>query len=191
MTQAPGGTSAGSPWSSTASTSSRRTSERASRATCSGRGAQRTSRCWRSAMARSSSASASRSGRRRIAGVIGVVLSFALCGVVALAGKRGSAPTMVLSRAAFGVTGNALPSALSWILLVGWETVLVSLSVARDLDRVHRARLGRGHVHQDRRPSSSPLHSWSAPGCSASTSSCGCRPSSPSQPPCSPSASSR
>ena len=45
-----------------------------------------------------------------IAGVIGIVLSFALCGVVALAGKRGSAPTMVLSRAAFGVTGNALPS---------------------------------------------------------------------------------
>jgi nucleobase:cation symporter-1, NCS1 family len=62
------------------------------------------------------------------AGLIGVILSFALCGVVALAGKRGSAPTMVLSRAAFGVTGNALPTALSWILLVGWETVLVSLS---------------------------------------------------------------
>jgi nucleobase:cation symporter-1, NCS1 family len=35
---------------------------------------------------------------------------------------------MVLSRAAFGVTGNALPTVLSWILLVGWETVLVSLS---------------------------------------------------------------
>src|SRR5215212_4112939 len=60
-----------------------------------------------------------------IAAVIGIVLSFALCGVVALAGKRGSAPTMVLSRAAFGVTGNALPAALSWLLLVGWETVLV------------------------------------------------------------------
>ena len=63
-----------------------------------------------------------------IAGVVGVVLSFSLCGVVALAGKRGSAPTMVLSRAAFGVTGNAVPSFLSWLLLVGWETVLVSLS---------------------------------------------------------------
>jgi purine-cytosine permease-like protein len=35
---------------------------------------------------------------------------------------------MVLSRAAFGVTGNALPTFLSWVLLVGWETVLVSLS---------------------------------------------------------------
>ena len=63
-----------------------------------------------------------------IAAVVGIVLSFALCGVVALAGKRGSAPTMVLSRAAFGVTGNALPTFLSWVLLVGWETVLVSLS---------------------------------------------------------------
>ena len=63
-----------------------------------------------------------------IAAVAGIVLSFALCGVVALAGKRGSAPTMVLSRAAFGVTGNALPTFLSWVLLVGWETVLVSLS---------------------------------------------------------------
>ena len=35
---------------------------------------------------------------------------------------------MVLSRAAFGVTGNAVPTFLSWLLLVGWETVLVSLS---------------------------------------------------------------
>lgn len=62
------------------------------------------------------------------AAVLGVIASFALCGLVALAGKRGSAPTMVLSRAAFGVTGNALPAFLSWLLLVGWETVLVSLS---------------------------------------------------------------
>lgn len=63
-----------------------------------------------------------------VAAVLGVLASFALCGLVALAGKRGSAPTMVLSRAAFGVTGNAVPAFLSWLLLVGWETVLVSLS---------------------------------------------------------------
>src|SRR5215475_9371499 len=54
-----------------------------------------------------------------IAGVIGVVFSFLLCGLVALAGKRGSAPTMVLSRAAFGVRGNKLPSLVSWLLTVG------------------------------------------------------------------------
>src|SRR4051794_129218 len=63
-----------------------------------------------------------------IAGVIGIVVSFLLCGLVAIAGKRGSAPTLVLSRAAFGVNGNRVPSVLSWVLTVGWETVLVSLA---------------------------------------------------------------
>ena len=63
-----------------------------------------------------------------IAGVVGVVVSFLLCGFVALAGKRGSAPTMVLSRAAFGVRGNRLPSLISWFLTVGWETVLTILA---------------------------------------------------------------
>lgn len=64
-----------------------------------------------------------------VVGVIGIVISFALCGVVALAGKRGSAPTMVLSRAAFGVRGNRVPSVISWVLTVGWETALTSLAV--------------------------------------------------------------
>jgi NCS1 family nucleobase:cation symporter-1 len=63
-----------------------------------------------------------------VAGGIGIVVSFLLCGLVAIAGKRGSAPTLVLSRAAFGVNGNKVPSALSWILTVGWETALVSLA---------------------------------------------------------------
>lgn len=60
---------------------------------------------------------------------VGIVISFALCGFVALAGKRGSAPTMVLSRAAFGVRGNRLPSLISWVLTVGWETALAALAV--------------------------------------------------------------
>ena len=63
-----------------------------------------------------------------LASLLGVVLSFLLVGFVSLAGKRGSAPTLVLSRAAFGVRGNALPAAVSYLLLVGWETVLVSLA---------------------------------------------------------------
>ena len=63
-----------------------------------------------------------------IAGVVGIIFSFLLCGFVALAGKRGSAPTMVLSRAAFGVRGNRLPAAISWLLTVGWETVLTILA---------------------------------------------------------------
>jgi nucleobase:cation symporter-1, NCS1 family len=63
-----------------------------------------------------------------VAGLIGIVFSFLLCGFVALAGKRGSAPTMVMSRAAFGVRGNRLPAFISWLLTVGWETVLTILA---------------------------------------------------------------
>jgi NCS1 family nucleobase:cation symporter-1 len=61
--------------------------------------------------------------------LVGIVVSFLLCGIVALAGKRGSAPTMVLSRAAFGVRGNRVPAVLSWVLTVGWETALTALAV--------------------------------------------------------------
>jgi purine-cytosine permease-like protein len=60
--------------------------------------------------------------------VVGTVGSFALVGVSSLAGKRSSAPTMTLSRAAFGVKGNILPGLLSYLVFVGWETVLVSLA---------------------------------------------------------------
>ncbi len=63
-----------------------------------------------------------------VVGIAGIVISFLLCGFVALAGRRGSAPTMILSRAVFGVNGNKVPSVISWMLLVGWETVLVSIA---------------------------------------------------------------
>ncbi len=64
-----------------------------------------------------------------IVGILGIVISFLFCGFIALAGKRGSAPTMVLTRAAFGVRGARLPAILSWLLTVGWETVLAVLAV--------------------------------------------------------------
>jgi nucleobase:cation symporter-1, NCS1 family len=79
-----------------------------------------------------------------IAGVIGVVVSFLLCGFIALGGKRGSAPTMVLSRAAFGVRGNRLPALLSWMLTVGWETVLVVLATLATSTVFHRLGWGGG-----------------------------------------------
>ena len=63
-----------------------------------------------------------------IVSLAGIIVSFLLCGFIAVAGKRGSAPTMVLSRAAFGVRGNKLPAVLSWLLTVGWETVLIILA---------------------------------------------------------------
>ena len=64
-----------------------------------------------------------------IVAIIGITISFLFCGFISLAGRRGSAPTMVLSRAAFGVNGNRLVSIISWLLTVGWETVLTVLSV--------------------------------------------------------------
>ena len=62
------------------------------------------------------------------AAIIGTVLSFLVVGISSLAGKRSNAPTMILSRAAFGVKGNIVPGALSYLVFVGWETVLVSLA---------------------------------------------------------------
>lgn len=63
-----------------------------------------------------------------IAAFLGSILSFLLVGVSSLAGKRSNAPTMVLSRASFGVKGNIVPGLLSYLIFVGWETVLVSLA---------------------------------------------------------------
>ena len=64
-----------------------------------------------------------------IAAVIGITFSFFLVGLISLAGKRAAAPTMVISRAAFGVHGNALPTVVSYLTLVGWEIVIVTTTV--------------------------------------------------------------
>ena len=64
-----------------------------------------------------------------IVSVIGIVVSFLLCGLIAIAGKRGSAPTMVLSRAAFGVNGQKVPGIVSWLTSIGWETFLAIMAV--------------------------------------------------------------
>lgn len=61
--------------------------------------------------------------------IIGIVVSFFLCGLIAIAGKRGSAPTMVLSRAAFGVHGQKVPGIISWLTSIGWETFLAIMAV--------------------------------------------------------------
>ena len=63
-----------------------------------------------------------------VAAIIGTVLSFLVVGFSSLAGKKTNAPTMILSRATFGVKGNIVPGALSYLIFVGWETVLVSLA---------------------------------------------------------------
>lgn len=58
-----------------------------------------------------------------IVAVLGSVGSFAVVGVVSIAGRRGGAPGLTLSRAVFGVRGNAGPTAISLLSRLGWETV--------------------------------------------------------------------
>ena len=54
-----------------------------------------------------------------IAGIVGTVLSFLLVGFVSLAGKRGSAPTMVAlnSRLSESVTRTSVAPSITWLLV--------------------------------------------------------------------------
>ena len=54
---------------------------------------------------------------------IGAFGSFALVGIISIAGRRGGAPTLTLSRATFGVRGNAGPTLVALLSRLGWETV--------------------------------------------------------------------
>jgi NCS1 family nucleobase:cation symporter-1 len=81
-----------------------------------------------------------------VAGFLGIVVSFLLVGFIAVAGKRGSAPTLVLSRAAFGVQGNKLPTLVAWILNVGWEIVLTVLATLATATVFHRLGWSSGDV---------------------------------------------
>ncbi len=76
--------------------------------------------------------------------VLGIIISFVLCGIVAIAGKRGSAPTMILSRASFGVTGQKVPGVISWLTSIGWETFLAILAVLATATIFERLGWGGG-----------------------------------------------
>ncbi|MGC5615088.1 purine-cytosine permease family protein [Georgenia sp. Z1491] len=58
-----------------------------------------------------------------IAAVLGAFGSFAIVGVISIAGRRGGAPSLTLSRAIFGVRGNIGPTIVSLASRLGWETV--------------------------------------------------------------------
>ncbi|MEU8543969.1 cytosine permease [Streptomyces sp. NPDC048717] len=51
------------------------------------------------------------------------VVAYGIVGLISLAGKRGGAPGMALSRAVFGQRGNLFPGALIWVARWGWETI--------------------------------------------------------------------
>jgi nucleobase:cation symporter-1, NCS1 family len=58
-----------------------------------------------------------------IAAVLGAVGSFAIVGAISIAGRRGGAPGLTLSRAVFGARGNIGPTLISLLSRLGWETV--------------------------------------------------------------------
>lgn len=62
-----------------------------------------------------------------VAVLAGVALSFIPLGLTTLAGKRSGQPTMVVSRATFGLLGNVLPALLALITRVYWGAVLLWL----------------------------------------------------------------
>ena len=106
------------------------------------------------ATARSCSASASRSGRRASSSSSASSFSFLLCGVVAIAGKRGLGPDDgALARRLRRARATGAASCISWLLTVGWETVLTILADAGHRDRLRRGSAGAAA----RRPRSSPL----------------------------------
>ena len=58
-----------------------------------------------------------------IVAIIGAAGSFAVVGIISIAGRRGRAPSLTLSRAIFGVRGNIGPTLVSLMSRLGWETV--------------------------------------------------------------------
>ncbi|KQR54425.1 hypothetical protein ASF88_06455 [Leifsonia sp. Leaf336] len=63
-----------------------------------------------------------------VATLVGVALSFLPLGLGTLAGKWSGQPTMVVSRATFGLLGNAVPTALALVTKVFWGAVLLWLA---------------------------------------------------------------
>ncbi len=59
-----------------------------------------------------------------VVALVGSCGSFAFVGALAVAGQRGGAPGLTLSRAVFGPRGNAGPTLVSWLGFVGWETIM-------------------------------------------------------------------
>src|SRR5690606_32239123 len=57
--------------------------------------------------------------------LLGVALSFLPLGLTTLAGKWSGQPTMVASRASFGVVGNLLPAAIAVVARVFWGGALL------------------------------------------------------------------
>jgi purine-cytosine permease-like protein len=65
-----------------------------------------------------------------VAALAGTGLSLVPLGLGTLAGKRSGQPTMIVSRAVFGLVGNVVPAALAFVSRVFWGAVLLWLFAA-------------------------------------------------------------
>jgi nucleobase:cation symporter-1, NCS1 family len=81
-----------------------------------------------------------------VATLVGVIASFLVVGLISLAGRRAGAPTLVLSRAPFGVVGNALPTIVSYVTLVGFEIILTCLATLAAQTVLGRLGMSTGHA---------------------------------------------
>ena len=69
-----------------------------------------------------------------VIGLVATAVSFVFVGLLSIPGVWGGAPMLTLSRAVFGTRGNFGPTLVSWISLVGWETILVIASTEAMLE---------------------------------------------------------
>ncbi|MFD3315339.1 purine-cytosine permease family protein [Streptomyces sp. NPDC058694] len=77
----------------------------------------------------------------------GSVGSFALVGALSIAGKKGGAPALTLSRAVFGQRGNHGPTLVTWLSRVGWETITTTTAAYALLALLNTVfGVGRGTV---------------------------------------------
>jgi len=79
-----------------------------------------------------------------IAAALGSVGSFAFVALGSLAGPLTGAPTMMASRATFGVRGNLGPAAISWVVLAGLEVVMCTTATSAVVNAVKGVGLPTG-----------------------------------------------
>jgi purine-cytosine permease-like protein len=79
-----------------------------------------------------------------VATLAGVALSFIPLGLGTLAGKRSGQPTMVISRATFGVVGNIVPALIALVSRLFWAAALLWILGAGTADILIGARLADG-----------------------------------------------
>lgn len=55
--------------------------------------------------------------------------AFLILGLASLPGPRAGTGTLMITRSVFGVKGNTLPALLSWLNMLGWESITMVLTV--------------------------------------------------------------